>query len=163
MTFGLPFLDFLDIYDSFAFDFYLEAPEDDRLQKFYDYLRKTYIKSHSLFLPTLWANVAVSEKRTTNGCESFHKQLNGLFYRSHPVHFELVDRLQEVVFENSFKLKGITKKIKASDLKKYRWDEETMAMFDAGDISRKKNSYKEFAVPTCQQPISYKNMRRTCV
>ncbi|GFS24297.1 hypothetical protein ElyMa_005154400 [Elysia marginata] len=52
MTFGLPFLDFLDIYDSFAFDFYLEAPEDDRLQKFYDYL---------------WASVTVSEKRTTNG------------------------------------------------------------------------------------------------
>ena len=138
MTFGLPFLDFLDIYDSFAFDFYLEAPEDDRLQKFYDYLLKTYIKSHSLFPPTLWASVTVSEKRTTNGCESFHKQLNGLFYRSHPVIFELVGRLQEVVFENSFKLKGSTKKIKASDLKKYRWEEETMAMFDAGDISRKK-------------------------
>ena len=119
-------------------DFYLEAPEDDRLQKFYDYLLKTYIKSHSLFPPTLWASVTVSEKRTTNGCESFHKQLNGLFYRSHPVIFELVDRLQEVVFENSFKLKGSTKKIKASDLKKYRWEEETMAMFDAGDISRKK-------------------------
>ena len=63
MTFGLAFLDFLDIYDSFAFDFYLEAPEDDRLQKFYDYLLKTYIKSHSLFPPTWWASVTVSEKK----------------------------------------------------------------------------------------------------
>ncbi|GFS28044.1 gamma-tubulin complex component [Elysia marginata] len=106
LTFGLPFLDFMDVFESFAFDITLEAPVDERIDSYLDYLLKTYMHSSLLFLPTVWASSGFNTNRTTNGCEAFHKQMNSMFYSAHPTVFELVDRLQDVIFESGFKMRG---------------------------------------------------------
>ena len=98
ITFGLPYLDPLDVCESYAFDILEQAPDDQRIDEYLEYLAKTYICSHSSFPPTLWASTDVCSKRTTNGSEAFHRKLNSLFYPSHPSVVELVDRLQEIVF-----------------------------------------------------------------
>ncbi|GFR74812.1 hypothetical protein ElyMa_000438800 [Elysia marginata] len=67
LTFGLPFLDFMDVFESFAFDITLEAPVDEKIDSYLDYLLKTYMHSSSLFPPTVWASNGFNIKRTTNG------------------------------------------------------------------------------------------------
>ena len=119
-TFGLPFLDFLEVCDCFAFDVICEAPEDDAVSRYIEYLTRMYITSTSSFPPHLWASSDVNQKRTTNGCESFHKHLNSLFYTAHPSVFELTDRLQEIMSESKFKLQSTAnlRTSKAKDVKK---------------------------------------------
>jgi hypothetical protein len=45
-----------------------------------DYVVNNYIDKSSTFLQITWADSDVECKRTTNGCESFHKRLepNGM-------------------------------------------------------------------------------------
>ncbi|GFR68810.1 hypothetical protein ElyMa_002030500 [Elysia marginata] len=140
LTFGLPFLDFMDVFKSFAFDITLEAPVDERIDSYLDYLLKTYMHSSSLYPPTVWASSGFNIKRTTNGCEAFHKQLNSIFYSAHPTVFELVDRLQDVIFESGFKMRGAddTARSKiATERKKAVWIEEIKKQFEDGTIDRK--------------------------
>ena len=79
-----------------------------------------YITSTLSFPTHLWASSDVNQKRTTNGCESFHKHLNSLFYTAHPSVFELTDRLQEIMSESKFKLQSTAnlRTSKAKDFKK---------------------------------------------
>ena len=78
----------LDVCESYAFDILEQAPDDQRINEYLEYLAKTYICSHSSFPPTLWASTDVCSKRTTNGSEAFYRKLNSLFYASHPSVFE---------------------------------------------------------------------------
>ncbi|GFS17445.1 retinol dehydrogenase [Elysia marginata] len=128
----------MDVFESFAFDITLEAPVDERIDFYLDYLLKTYTHSSSLFPPTVWASSGFNIKRTTNGCEAFHKQLNSMFYSAHPTVFELVDRLQDV--ESGFEMRGAddTARSKtASERKKEVWIEEIKKQFEDGTIDRK--------------------------
>lgn len=135
MSFGLPFLDFLDVYESFAFDVLFEAPSDDKLDCFLTYLMETYICSNSTFPPTLWASSDMETKRTTNGCEAFHRKLNSLFYTSHPSIFELLARLQELLFENAFKRNdGPARPLALRDRKKQDWMRATVSQYREGSI-----------------------------
>ena len=88
ITFGLPYLDPLDVCESYAFDILEQAPDDQRIDEYLEYLAKTYICSHSSFSPTLWASIDVCSKRTTNGSETFHRKLPGLLHASHPSDFK---------------------------------------------------------------------------
>ena len=99
----MPFLDVLEVSDCFAFDVICEAPEGDAISSYLEYLTKTYMTSNSTFPPHLWASTDVECKRTTNGCESFHKHLNSLFYTAHPSIFELTDRQEQIMDESRFK------------------------------------------------------------
>ena len=137
-TFGLPFLDFLEVCDCFAFDVICEAPEDDAVSRYIEYLTRMYITSTSSFPPHLWASSDVNQKRTTNGCESFHKHLNSLFYTAHPSVFELTDRLQETMSESKFKLQSTAnlRTSKAKDVKKREWLLSIQGSFNAGTMTR---------------------------
>ena len=75
MIFGLPFLKFEEVYESFVFDINLdqETPDDPRVDRFLQYLLTTYMTSGSTFPPHLWASDDLERKRTTNGCEAFHR------------------------------------------------------------------------------------------
>ncbi|GFS12376.1 phosphoglucomutase-3 [Elysia marginata] len=103
-------------------------PVDERIDSYLDYLLKTYMHSFSSLFPlTVWASSGFNIKRTTNGCEAFHKQLNSMFYSAQPTMFELVDRLQDVIFESGFKMRGAddTARSKtATERKKAVWIEE---------------------------------------
>lgn len=138
-TFGLPFLDYVDIFESFAFDVMLDAPADERVDPYLDYLMKTYMTSLSLFPPTLWASSDFKLKRTTNACEAFHKQLNSMFYRAHPSIFELLDRLQEVMLMNQFKINSsnIIGRKTAEEARKLSWMTNVANDFIEGKIDRK--------------------------
>ena len=137
-TFGLPFLDFLEVSDSFAFDVICEAPEGDAVSKYLEYLTNTYITSGSTFPPHLWASTDVARKRTTNGCEAFHKHLNSLFYSAHPSVFELTDRLQEIMIESKFKLQTTKNPriSKAKDTKQKEWIASVQRSFNTGRMTR---------------------------
>jgi hypothetical protein len=69
--FGLPFLDPLDVADSFVTDIMSDA--DPSVEAFADYMLQTYIASDAQFPPNLWAAVSNSDmfSRTTNAAESF--------------------------------------------------------------------------------------------
>ncbi|GFS05850.1 UDP-N-acetylglucosamine--N-acetylmuramyl-(Pentapeptide) pyrophosphoryl-undecaprenol N-acetylglucosamine transferase [Elysia marginata] len=130
----------MDVFESFAFDITLETPVDERIDSYLDYLLKTYMHSSSLFPPTVWASSGFNIKRTTNGCEAFHKQLNSMFYSAHPTMFKLVDRLQDVIFESGFKMRGAddTARSKtAKERKKAVWIEEIKKQFEDGTIDWK--------------------------
>lgn len=138
--FGIPHLNFMDVYESFVFDFVFKSPLDSRLDHFLDYLTSTYMLSSSKFPPCVWAEDTFDVKRTTNGCESLHKQLNSMFYCAHPPIFELIDRLEEVIFMNKFKMNspsGAKSQLKARDMKKQKWMEILKEKYNKGEISRK--------------------------
>ena len=138
MTFGLPHVHFLDIPGCFAFDIIEQAPESDALTQYLTYLSNTYITSFSMFPPHLWATTDIDSKRTTNGCESFHKHLNSLFYHAHPSIFELVERLQEIMQESRIKLQScdIKRPQNAKDRKKKEWISYISSSFAAGTMTR---------------------------
>lgn len=62
------------------------------------------IKS-STFPPTVWAEFAATTLRTTNGCESFHSKLNGLFYTAHPNIYHFIEILKGIQSETHLKLR----------------------------------------------------------
>ncbi|GFR62897.1 hypothetical protein ElyMa_001881600 [Elysia marginata] len=65
-----------------------------------------------------------------------------MFYSTHPTVFELVDRLQDVIFESGFKMRGAddTARSKtATERKKAVWIEEIKKQFEDGTINRKVN------------------------
>ncbi|GFR87088.1 hypothetical protein ElyMa_006067900, partial [Elysia marginata] len=67
---------------------------------------------------------------------AFHRKLNGLFYHSHPPIFELVDRLEEIVFEISFKIReGPARPPKASERRKRAWLESIIAKYQAETVT----------------------------
>ena len=137
--FGIPHLNFLDVYESFVFDFVFESPMDSRLDPFLDYLASTYIFSSSKFPPCDWADDTLDVKRTKNGCESLHKQLNSMFYSGHPPIFELVERLEEVIFMNKFKMNGdANPQSKAKDVKRQKWIAVLKEKYNRNEVSRKK-------------------------
>jgi hypothetical protein len=82
--FGLSFLDPEEVEECFVFDIFSEAPESEKAIKFADYVVNNYINKSSTFPPITWADSDVECKRTTNGCESFHKEFSTMFYCSHP-------------------------------------------------------------------------------
>jgi hypothetical protein len=62
--------------ECFVFDIFSEAPESEKAIKFADYVVNNYIDKSSTFPPITWADSDVECKRTTNGCESFHKEFS---------------------------------------------------------------------------------------
>ena len=76
----------------FAFDLLQVAPEDEKAMEFAGYVLKMYVDETANFPSAIWADL--NTRRTTNGCESFHKQLSTLFYHSHPNIFDFMDNLK---------------------------------------------------------------------
>ena len=77
--FGLAFLPYSDVENSFVEDFMSVAPEHQKCSACADYLTDTYITHESLFPPHLWAEAPSNMKRTNNGPESFHCQVTHLY------------------------------------------------------------------------------------
>ena len=82
MTFALTYLSPYEVGDCFALDLFELIPntDDERIVKYADYLTDTYISEDSLFPPELWAENSATLTRTTNACESFHRNFNSSMY-----------------------------------------------------------------------------------
>jgi len=74
--FGLIYLNPEDVENCFSIDLYNIKPNDDRPDKFYNYLKNTYIDEEATFPPKVWAKASSELTKSTNACESFHAHFN---------------------------------------------------------------------------------------
>jgi hypothetical protein len=110
--FGLQFLNPSEVCDSFAFDLVESLGDDDRVQKFRDYLVENDISEDALFLPYIWASETASLSRTTNACESFHSHFSTNFYKAHPNIYQFTEILLNFQGETYVKINTPNKFVK---------------------------------------------------
>ena len=104
--FGISAIDESHVAEMFT-EFEKLAPKDDRLFKFIEYLKKTYIFPNSIFPPSMWANMTNTHLQTTNnGCESFHRHLGEFIESSHPNIFKFVETLANAHIFNKVKARS---------------------------------------------------------
>lgn len=82
--FGLVFLDPEKVDDFYFWELSELKPHNDNLEKFSKYLLETYLTKESKYSPHIWTNASADINKTTNGCNSFHSDLNSSFYQTHP-------------------------------------------------------------------------------
>ena len=104
--FGLSYLDSSDVADCFVFDILLDAPDDEKAMEFVDCILNTYVDDNAKFSRQIWAVPNLDTKRTTNGCENFHRQLGTMFYHSHPNIFNFVEKRKSIQTKNHLKICG---------------------------------------------------------
>ncbi|KAL4108099.1 hypothetical protein QTP88_018352 [Uroleucon formosanum] len=146
--FGLLFLNPEEVGDCYVEDLMSDCPENEKLQKFCDYLTDNYISKESMFPPKLWAAKSSELIRTTNACESFHSFFNKSFYsNSPPIHMWLAV-VQEIQTDGYIKLNGIhlqhfpkDRQVRERQLK----NEKTIEKYNRGELSRI-YSDKEFQI-----------------
>jgi hypothetical protein len=80
--FGLSLLDAEGVRAPFAFDLMSDAPDDDRVVKFMDYLLDHYISDAATFPP--------SKSAKSSPSESFHAAFNASFYHHQPGIFAFI-------------------------------------------------------------------------
>ena len=106
--FGLSLLPPAEVCDCFALEFVSNLPNDKRVEQFCDYLRENYIDADSTFPPSVWSECSASSLRTINVCESFHANINALFYSAHPNIFVLLSALPKIQNETYIKMRNVT-------------------------------------------------------
>ena len=104
--FGLSYLESADVADCFAFNILQDAPDNEKAMKFADYVLNTYVDERAKFHSRIWADPNLYSKRTTNGCENFHRQLGAMFYSSHPNIFDFAEKLKTIQTNNYLKIRA---------------------------------------------------------
>jgi len=139
--FGLPFLSPNEVDDCFTDDLMSTMPADcTAINDFVDYVFLNYINTDSaMFPPEIWAEFSSSISRTTNACESFHAKLNGMFYRSHPNIYQLIEALNEVQTSSYTKMNCTAvrnlKRAKQT-VDKEEFISKKMLQYSSGEINR---------------------------
>ena len=130
---------FVDLCYYYVEELMSDSPENEKLQKFCDYLTDNYISDESMFLPKLWAAKSSELIRTTNACESFHSFFNKHFNcNSLPIHtwLSVVQEVQTNVYIklNTIHLQYIPKnrKVKERQLK----NEKTIQQYNREELSQ---------------------------
>lgn len=137
LFFGLPFLCPDEVEDSFVDDFVSIMPDDERVQKFTDYVFENYVSPDAKFPPSMWAAYSSSIARTTNSCESFHSHFNASFYAAHPNIYILIETLLRVQCETYAKIADIQKQKRRLDsLRKEEKIAEYIRRRDSQELSR---------------------------
>lgn len=136
--FGLSFLSHVEIEECMAFDICSNTPEDPRATKFADYIVHNYTEATSRYPPMIWSEPRLDVKRTTNGCESFHKQFSEMFYSHHPNIYDFLEKVKLIQTYNSLKIRASMRPMlltinEKSNVQQMR---EFQEQYRAGDISR---------------------------
>jgi hypothetical protein len=119
-----------EVFNCFIDDLITIKPINTNVDKFCDYLLKTYIEQDALFPPNIWAEFAA----TTNSCESFHAKLNASFSAAHPNIFVLIEILLGIQSEIYVSLRSsATQPIKKVKKEKFL---RGMLSFTSGELSR---------------------------
>ena len=82
--YGLSLLPANEVEVAFVEDIVLDMPDDERFQKFADYVVENYLDVGCDFPPILWVESPDPNPTTTNGCESYHAHLNAEFNSAQP-------------------------------------------------------------------------------
>jgi hypothetical protein len=134
----LSFLDHEEVEECFVFDVFFEAPESEKAIEFAYYVVNNYIDQSSSFPSTTWADSDVECKRTTNGCESFHKEFSTMFYSSHPNIFDFLAKIQSVQSKSYLKMRTARNRIplgrKENDNTRQKKELETK--YENGELTR---------------------------
>ncbi|KAL4141434.1 hypothetical protein QTP88_004072 [Uroleucon formosanum] len=101
--FSLPYLPPSEVLDCFTYDLLAIKPNDDKVDKVFDYIFENYIMPDSRFSPEMWAECSSSLFLTTNGCEAFHSKFNKEFKTTHPNIFKVIDILTNIQSETLIK------------------------------------------------------------
>jgi len=128
-----------EVGDCYVEDLMTDCSENDKLQKYCDYLTDYYISDESIFPPKLWAANSSDLIRTTNACELFHSFFNKSFYCNSPPIGTWLAFIQEVQIDVYIKLNGIHLQNFPKDRKvKYRQlkNEDKIQQYNRGEISR---------------------------
>ena len=104
--FGLTYLESADVAGCFAFDILQDAPYNERAMEFADYVLNTYVDERAKFQSHIWADPNLDSKRTTNGCEHFHRQLGTMFYSTHPNIFDFAEKQKTIQTNNYLKIRA---------------------------------------------------------
>jgi hypothetical protein len=103
---GLSYLESADVADCFAFDILQDAPDNEKAMEFANYVLNTYVDKRAKFHSRIWADPNLYSKRTTNGCENFHRQLGTMFYSSHPNIFDFAEKFKTIQTNNYLKIRA---------------------------------------------------------
>ena len=118
--FRLSLLPTAEFCDRFALEFLSTLPNDKRVEQFCDYLLENYIDADSTFPPPVWSECSASSLRTITVCESFHADINALFYSAYSSIFVLLSALPKIQNETYIKMRSVTKR----RLKKISWSKK---------------------------------------
>lgn len=139
LTFALTYLDPGEIGDCFAMELFESMPKDNRVEKFADYLVDNYISHDSLFPPEIWAENSECITRTTNACESFHRNFNDSMYSTHPNLFVFLEKIKEFQIDTYIKIQSVhlTPKIYNRQVKnKQKFIKHMIERYNHNQISR---------------------------
>lgn len=114
-TFGLTYLNPVEVEECFVYDFMSYKPKNATLDIYADYLLENYIIDSALFPPHIWSNQNPSIARTTNACESFHSRFNSSFYSTHPSIFIFIEKLKEFQVDTYVKINSLQIPAKIKD------------------------------------------------
>lgn len=83
-------------------------PDNERLQKFTEYLLKNYIHPDAKFPPKLWSvfKPSILTIRITNAFTSIHSYLNAMFYSAHPKVYQFIHVLKNIKINVYIKMKN---------------------------------------------------------
>ncbi|GFR65073.1 gamma-tubulin complex component [Elysia marginata] len=109
LIFGLPSIPAEEMDDCFVFTLMANAPDDERISQFSDYLLRSFITMDSCFPPIMWTFSPEDSKRTTNGCESFHRHFGDQFISPHPNIFDWLEKIKEEQTKIALKIKAAMK------------------------------------------------------
>lgn len=136
--FGLPFLPPSQVSEAFA-DLYGSLQADVRVERFFDYILTTYIENASepaTFPPHLWAGLKAFQRRTTNGCEAFHRHLNSYFVKKDPSIFYFMEVLSEFTIQIKLKLKSSSAPRRSLNRKKECKLQDAIDAFNNSELTR---------------------------
>jgi len=126
--FGLAFLQPEKIEECLTEDFGPRAPDND------NYILSTYVEGGATYPPEMWAGCCANAIRTTNICEGFNAQLNGMFYHGHPHIFKLLDALLEMQDFVYIKMKSQAKVTENDDRENFL--QEQFKAFEEQEITQ---------------------------
>ena len=117
-----------------------DAPTAVRVEEFLDFMLTYYIDTPAQFPPNLWASDDLDAKRTTNGCESYHKQLNSLFYAKHPNIFTFMDVFSYFIKYAELQIKDLSRgesgRTPRREVVRKRKLHEIKQKYESGEIER---------------------------
>jgi len=133
----LPFLHSDEVEECFQNDLQsILVIEDERINKFIDYIFKTYITKDSSFPPNIWAEFTPTTNRTTNSCEAFHSKLNNLFISSHPNIYNFIDVIKDIQSETYIKIRSNGQRKSRQIIEKENYIREKMIEYNNKLLTR---------------------------
>jgi hypothetical protein len=105
--FGLSYLESADVADCFAFDILQNAPDNEKAMEFADYVLNSYVDERATFYSRIWADPNLYSKRTKPQMDvKISRQLETMFYSSHPNIFDFAEKLKTIQTNNYHKIRA---------------------------------------------------------